>query len=153
MLRFHPKCSLICLIFIYCHHTRNQCKIKPTTVVGFFLFASDPCGKLASGGRCLVHLFPDTILISPMGLYLLPFLQLHFIFSKCNFISTMLESACSESACFTCQLEICLNNITKYLLSYIHISNYFYSFINTTTGVYMLLQRHPRRRTKSSDFC
>ena len=27
-----------------------QCKIKPTTLVGFFLFASDPCGKLASGG-------------------------------------------------------------------------------------------------------
>ena len=29
---------------------QNQCKIKPTTLVGFFLFASDPCGKLASGG-------------------------------------------------------------------------------------------------------
>ena len=29
----------------------DQCKIKPTTLVGFFLFASDPCGKLASGGR------------------------------------------------------------------------------------------------------
>ena len=29
---------------------RTQCKIKPTTLVGFFLFASDPCGKLASGG-------------------------------------------------------------------------------------------------------
>ena len=28
----------------------DQCKIKPTTLVGFFLFASDPCGKLASGG-------------------------------------------------------------------------------------------------------
>ena len=28
----------------------GQCKIKPTTLVGFFLFASDPCGKLASGG-------------------------------------------------------------------------------------------------------
>ena len=27
-----------------------QCKIKPTTLVGFFLFASDPCGKLAFGG-------------------------------------------------------------------------------------------------------
>ena len=24
--------------------------MKPTTLVGFFLFASDPCGKLASGG-------------------------------------------------------------------------------------------------------
>ena len=28
----------------------EQCKIKPTTLVSFFLFASDPCGKLASGG-------------------------------------------------------------------------------------------------------